>query len=154
MIVPMANIAEICQNLRQEGKTIVFTNGCFDLIHLGHVDYLRRAKQLGDVLIVGLNSDDSVKRLKGPNRPIVPQNDRAEILDSLKPVDFVVIFDQDTPYELIKLVQPNILVKGGDYNPDEIVGADLVTSYGGKVVTVPFVPNRSTTNIVKKILEA
>lgn len=151
MIVPFNEIAEITEQLHNEGKKIVFTNGCFDLIHIGHIRYLTEAKKLGDSLVVGLNSDDSVRRIKGPARPITPQNERAEILDALKPVDFVVIFDEDTPLELIKAVQPDILVKGGDYKPNEIVGADFVQQSGGKVVVIPYVEGKSTTNLIQRL---
>ncbi len=130
--------------------SIVFTNGCFDLLHLGHVDYLEKARNLGDVLVVGLNSDQSVRRLKGPNRPILDEYARARILGALEFVTAVVVFEEDTPYELIKLVQPKILVKGGDYENKEIVGSDLVIP-NGKVETIPLVEGYATTNLVEKI---
>lgn len=152
MIVAIDEIKTICQNLRIAGKTIVFTNGCFDILHIGHIDYLTQAKNLGDILVVGLNSDESVQRLKGETRPIYPQNERAAILDALKPVDFVVIFEDDTPLNLIKAVKPDILVKGGDYNPENIVGADFVANNGGKVVVIPYIEGKSTSNTLKKIL--
>lgn len=151
MVVSKNEIQRICETLRKENKKIVFTNGCFDIIHYGHVKYLSEAKKLGDVLIVGLNSDESVRRLKGANRPINPQNERAEVLDNLKPVDYVVVFEEDTPLELIKLVKPDILVKGGDYLPNNIVGSDYVISYGGKVIVIPYVEGKSTTNLIEKI---
>jgi len=137
---------------KRKGKKVVFTNGCFDLIHAGHAHYLSEAKKLGDILVVGLNSDASVRRLKGPKRPILPQNMRSFLLDSLKPVDYVVIFDEDTPTELIKAIKPDVLVKGGDWSLDKIVGRDFVESYGGKVVTIPFNFNISTTNIVERVI--
>jgi rfaE bifunctional protein nucleotidyltransferase chain/domain len=138
---------------KKEGKKIVFTNGCFDIIHAGHVDYLEKAKSLGDVLIVGLNSDDSVRRLKGKNRPINPQEHRKKVLQALKPVDLVIIFEEDTPERLIKEVKPDVLVKGGDYTIENIVGADFVMSYGGKVYTIDFVYDTSTSKIIEKIGE-
>jgi rfaE bifunctional protein nucleotidyltransferase chain/domain len=133
-------------------KKIVFTNGCFDLLHLGHIDYLAKAASLGNVLIVGLNSDRSVSAIKGPSRPLNDENSRLHIMASLFFVDAVVVFDEPTPYELIKAVQPDILVKGGDYKKEEIVGYDIVTAKGGEVITIDLVPGYSTTNIEKKIL--
>jgi D-beta-D-heptose 7-phosphate kinase/D-beta-D-heptose 1-phosphate adenosyltransferase len=137
---------------RRAGKCIVFTNGCFDLLHLGHVRYLRAAKRLGDVLVVGLNSDASVKRLgKGVDRPLVPQAARAEVLAALDMVDAVTIFDQDTPRELIRLVQPDVLVKGGDWKPADIVGADIVRVRGGRVRSLPYLDGFSTSALVGRI---
>lgn len=132
-------------------KKIVFTNGCFDILHYGHIDYLSKAKDLGDVLIVGLNTDTSVKKLKGNNRPIQDENSRAHILASLQFIDAVVLFDEDTPYSLISLVKPGILVKGSDYKPEEIVGYDILKTYNGEVRTIDFVPGYSTTAIEEKI---
>ena len=133
-------------------KKIVFTNGCFDILHLGHIDYLSKAKDLGDLLIVGLNTDHSVKMLKkGVNRPIQDENSRALILASLHFVDAVVLFDEETPYELIKTVQPDVLVKGSDYQPEEIVGYDIVKNKGGEIVTIDFLPGYSTSLIEEKI---
>jgi len=137
--------------LRRQGKRIVFTNGCFDLIHPGHVRYLRAAKRLGDVLVVGLNSDASVRRLKGPTRPLVPQRDRCEVMAALEMVDFVTVFGEDTPYNLIKRVQPDVLVKGGDWQPDQIVGADIVRARGGRVRSLRFATGYSTTALVRRI---
>ena len=134
-----------------KGKKIVFTNGCFDILHKGHVTYLNEAKKLGDLLLVGLNSDASVKRLKGPERPINNELDRQFVLSELKAVDFVEIFDQDTPLELILKVKPNILVKGGDWKIDQIVGAKEVLSSGGEVFSLNFVDGYSTTSIIHKI---
>ena len=145
-------ILEIIDPIR-DSKVIVFTNGCFDILHAGHVSYLEEAKSLGDILIVGLNSDDSVRRIKGDKRPIIPQEERAYILSRLKPVDYVVIFEEDTPENLIKKIKPHILVKGGDWTPDKIVGKEFVESYGGKVVTIPFSFNTSTTAIIERIRE-
>ena len=132
-------------------KKIVFTNGCFDILHVGHIRYMQEASKLGDILIVGLNSDTSVKRLKGPERPVNNQDDRAEMLSSLEFVDYVVVFDEDTPYELIKKVQPDVLVKGGDYNPDNVVGKDIVEARGGELRLLNFVEGKSTTNIINKM---
>lgn len=141
----------IIEKAKNEGKKIVFTNGCFDIIHAGHVDYLEKAKSLGDFLVVGLNSDESIKRLKGNDRPINPQDQRKKVLSALKPVDLVIIFDEDTPEKLIKEIKPDILVKGGDWKIETIVGADFVKSYGGKVLTIDFVYDTSTTKIIRKI---
>ena len=134
-----------------KGKRIVFTNGCFDIIHAGHVSYLQEARSLGEILFVGLNSDDSVKKLKGEARPIVPAGDRKFILENLKAVDFVEIFEEETPYQLIKQVRPNILVKGGDWKAENIVGHDIVQKDGGKVLSLSFQQGRSTTSIIEKI---
>lgn len=136
---------------RSAGKTIVFTNGCFDILHRGHVEYLAQAADLGDKLIIGLNTDASVKRLKGESRPVNDEKSRALLLSALQFVDAVVFFDEDTPYELIKQVQPDILVKGNDYKPEEIVGYDIVTAKGGKVLTIDLVEGFSTTNIISRM---
>lgn len=130
---------------------IVFTNGCFDLIHRGHVEYLAKASALGDVLIVGLNTDASVRSIKGRSRPLQDEYSRALILAAMRFVDYVVLFDEDTPENLIRKIQPDVLVKGGDYKPSEIVGYDIVTAKGGKVVTIELVENFSTTRLIKKI---
>lgn len=143
--------AKLTVELKQQSKTIVFTNGCFDILHFGHVKYLEEAKSCGDILIVGLNSDDSVKRLKGPTRPVNGQLERAYVLCSLKSVDYVVIFDEDTPLQLIKELEPNILVKGGDWKADQIVGSELVLKNGGQVKSLLFQEGFSTTNIIDKI---
>lgn len=152
MIVQSSELVKILARLKEESKKIVFTNGCFDIIHAGHVIYLEKARSLGDCLVIGLNSDDSVRRLKGNKRPVNCSDDRAKVLDSLKFVDFVTVFDEDTPHELIKLLQPDILVKGGDYRLNEIVGSDLVIRNGGIVTTIPYVEGKSTTSILKKII--
>ena len=133
------------------GKKIVFTNGCFDIIHVGHVTYLEKARSFGDLLILGLNSDLSVKRLKGENRPVNNENARKAVIEALRFVDKVFIFDEDTPYELIKAIKPDFLIKGGDYEVDKIVGADIVNQNGGKVLTIPFVEGYSTSNILKQV---
>jgi rfaE bifunctional protein nucleotidyltransferase chain/domain len=132
-------------------KKVVFTNGCFDILHRGHIDYLEKAKSLGDVLIVGLNDDASVTRLKGPQRPIVGQDDRAGILAALKCVDCVCLFPEDTPHALISAVVPDVLVKGADWSIDKVVGKDIVEAAGGSVQTIEFLPNRSTSGIIQKI---
>ncbi len=135
-------------------ETMVFTNGCFDIVHRGHIDYLSKAKDKGSKLILGLNTDASVQRLKGPQRPVVDEQSRAILMASLQFIDLVVFFDEDTPYELIKALQPDILVKGSDYNAEDIVGYDILMAKGGKVETIDFVPGFSTTSIVKKIKES
>ena len=134
-----------------EKQKIVFTNGCFDILHVGHIRYLQEAARLGDVLIVGLNSDSSVKRLKGSERPINNENERAEMLVALGFVDYVMIFDEDTPLELIKTIRPDVIVKGGDYTPDNVVGKKEVEENGGKLVIIPFIEGKSTTNIIDKL---
>ena len=134
-------------------RPLVFTNGCFDILHSGHVFYLQKAKQQGDILILGLNSDASVRRLKGEKRPINSEIDRAIVISELKSIDYVVIFEEDTPLEIISLIVPNKLVKGGDYKKDDVVGKDIVESNGGEVVIIPFVDGKSTTNIINKINE-
>jgi len=139
--------------LRRQGRKIVFTNGCFDILHVGHVRYLREAKKLGDLLVLGLNSDASVRRLKGEKRPLVPEDERADVLAALEAVDFVTIFDEPTPLELIGYLKPDFLVKGGDWAEDAIVGADLIRQWGGRVVVAPLIEGRSTTNVVEKILQ-
>ena len=131
-------------------RKIVFTNGCFDILHRGHVAYLNEARSLGDVLIVGLNSDQSVKRLKGESRPVNAELDRKYVLENLKCVDFVEIFEEDTPYNLISVVRPQVLVKGGDWKPDQIVGSSIVLSYGGNVKSLNFVDGYSTTSIIDR----
>ena len=133
-------------------KKIVFTNGCFDIIHRGHIEYLAKAASCGDILIIGLNTDESVKRLKGETRPLQDEFSRAMILASLFFVNNVVLFNEDTPYELIKFVQPDILIKGSDYKPEDIVGYDIVTAKGGEVITIDFIEGYSTTNIITKIM--
>lgn len=133
------------------GKTVVFTNGCFDILHQGHIEVLSRAAELGDVLVIGVNADESVRRLKGPERPVNDEHFRSLMLASLTIVDAVCVFGEDTPLELITALRPDVLVKGGDYTIDQIVGADLVQSYGGQVVTIPLADGYSTSNLIKKI---
>lgn len=138
--------------IQARGQKVVFTNGCFDLLHVGHVRYLQAARALGDFLILGLNDDASVQRLgKGPGRPLTPQDERAEILAALASIDAVVIFSQDTPLELILTLRPNVLVKGGDYTPEGIVGRPEVLSWGGEVHVIPFIPGRSTSSLIDRI---
>ncbi len=134
-----------------QGKKIVFSNGCFDLVHKGHIDYLNRAADLGDVLVMGLNTDASVSKLKGPHRPIQDEQSRLLIMAALQCVSAVVLFNEETPYDLIKLVQPDVLVKGSDYKPENIVGYDIVTAKGGMVKTIDFLPGYSTSAIEKRI---
>ena len=141
---------QVVADYHQQNKKIVFTNGCFDLLHIGHVRYLEQAKQLGDILIVGINTDASVQKLKGPTRPIQNENDRAEILAALKSVDHTVLFGEETPLNLIKQVRPHILVKGGDWKIEQIVGSDFVLSNGGQVMSLQFIDGRSTTKIIEK----
>jgi rfaE bifunctional protein nucleotidyltransferase chain/domain len=150
-VVVHTDLLKIRERLKREGKKIVFTNGVFDIVHRGHVEYLTKAKALGDVLLVGMNTDASVQRLKGPRRPVVSQDDRAFVLAALRVVDYVCLFDEDTPYNLIKAVVPDVLVKGSDWAIDDIVGKDIVEAAGGKVQTIDYVPNRSTTSIIQKI---
>jgi len=145
------SVRPLLEKIKSEKKTIVFTNGCFDILHPGHVYYLNHAKNMGDCLVVGLNTDASVKRIKGPKRPLVCEKDRARVLASLMSVDYVVFFDDDTPQKLIELVKPDILVKGGDYRKNEIVGADIVKAYGGKVAMIDFLDGFSTTEMISKI---
>jgi len=151
-VKPCADLKKILVERRAKGKKIVFTNGCFDLIHIGHTQYLQAARELGDLLVVGVNSDASVRRLnKGGGRPIVPDAQRAEVLAALACVDYVVLFDEPDPGRLIADLQPDILVKGGDWAPDQIIGREIVESRGGTVRTIPLVPGVSTTALVKKI---
>ena len=144
---PLDELLGIIQRLKTAGKTIVFTNGCFDILHKGHVTYLREAKKLGDVLILGLNSDASVRKLKGPSRPINQEDDRAEVLCALKAVDYVVKFGEDTPLELLRKIRPDILVKGADYKLEDVVGRE----YAGKTVLLHFVEGYSTTSILHQV---
>ncbi|MDX1699918.1 MAG: D-glycero-beta-D-manno-heptose 1-phosphate adenylyltransferase [Melioribacteraceae bacterium] len=152
-LIEIDELIRIRKSLKQNGEKVVFTNGCFDILHAGHVDYLRKAKALGDILIVGLNSDNSVKEIKGEKRPLVNQMERAFILNNLKPVDYVVLFDEPTPKKLIETIIPDILVKGSDWNLENIVGKDIVEESGGVVKTIDFVTSQSTTNIIKKVLD-
>jgi rfaE bifunctional protein nucleotidyltransferase chain/domain len=138
-------------NLKSQNKKIVFTNGCFDILHIGHTRYLHAARELGDHLIVAVNSDRSVRSIKGPGRPVLNQEERAEILAALESVDLVVIFDQDDPLKVIKYLVPDVLVKGGDWKEDDIIGADVVKKAGGKVLTIPFISGYSSSHIIKRV---
>lgn len=146
-------LADVIEAEKKKGKRVAFTNGCFDLLHVGHVKYLQKARTYGDLLVLGLNSDASVRRLKGDKRPLIGQSERAHILAALDCIDYVVIFDEDTPVRLLETLRPHVLVKGGDYTPDRVVGKDLVESYGGRIELVDFVDGKSTTNIIEKILQ-
>ncbi|ADO45039.1 rfaE bifunctional protein [Hydrogenobacter thermophilus TK-6] len=154
MIIELEELLRVLKEEREKGKRVVFTNGCFDILHAGHAYYLKKARELGDILVVGLNSDASVRRIKGEKRPIMPQEMRAYLLDSLKGVDYVVIFEEDTPERLIELIKPDVLVKGSDWDLKDIVGADMVLSYGGKVERISFEFNISTSAIIERIINA
>ncbi len=150
-VVDRERLEAIVRELQAAGKKVVFTNGCFDLIHVGHTRYLREARLLGDALVVGVNSDASVRAIKGPSRPFQPEADRAEILASLECVDYVTLFDEETPAELIAALVPDVLAKGGDWAPDQIVGRETVEAHGGTVTTIPLVGGRSTSDILNRI---
>jgi D-beta-D-heptose 7-phosphate kinase/D-beta-D-heptose 1-phosphate adenosyltransferase len=147
-------LKETVQSLKKAGKKIVFTNGCFELLHVGHVQYLQAARAEGDILVVGVNSDHSVRQIKGPRRPVVPENERAEVLASLACVDFVSLFDEPDPLEIIRSLLPDVLVKGADWAEDAIVGRDIVEAQGGRVVRIPLTQGASTTSIIEKILDS
>ncbi|MBU3741883.1 MAG: D-glycero-beta-D-manno-heptose 1-phosphate adenylyltransferase [Candidatus Kapabacteria bacterium] len=150
MTLTLDDLSALRHELRTLGKTIVFTNGVFDILHAGHVTYLQAARALGDVLVVGLNSDASVRRLKGPSRPVNTQDDRATVLAALRCVDHVVMFDDDTPLRVITELIPDVLVKGGDYTRETVVGADVVEQHGGRVELIPLLEGRSTTSIIAR----
>ncbi len=152
-ILEKEELVRVRKGLKKSGKKVVFTNGCFDILHAGHVNYLVKAKSFGDILVVGINSDSSMKRIKGNKRPIITEEERSFIVSNLKPVDFVTIFDEDTPYELIHEIIPDFLVKGSDWNIENIVGRDIVEANGGEVKTIDFTNNQSTSKIIKKIIE-
>jgi len=145
-------LRKIRAQLRRDGKRVVFTNGCFDLIHGGHIRLFRKAKSLGDVLIVALNTDASVRKIKGPQRPVFPLRERFEVLAAIEDIDFLASFSQETPQKIIAALLPDVLVKGGDWRPDQVVGREEVEAAGGKVVIVPYLKGRSSTAIIKKIL--
>ena len=151
MLIGRSLVKNFCEELRQKGKRIVFTNGCFDILHAGHVRYLTKAKKLGDILIVGLNTDESVRKLKGESRPVNKQNDRAEVLLGLKAVDYVIFFGEQTAEDLIAEVKPDVYAKGGDYTLETLPEAKIVQSYGGKVEFIQLVAGKSTTNIINAI---
>ena len=144
-------LSSISAKARKAGRLVVYTNGCFDLVHRGHIHLLRQAKMLGDILIVGVNSDVSVKAIKGPQRPIMPEADRIELIAALEMVDYVVAYNEPDPYRVIVAIQPNVLVKGGDWSADKIVGADVVEQNGGRVAVIPYLPGFSTTQIIERI---
>jgi rfaE bifunctional protein nucleotidyltransferase chain/domain len=150
-IVTRSEMERLAQDWARDGSTTVFTNGCFDLLHVGHTRYLQAARELGDRLVLGLNSDGSVRGLKGPSRPILPQEERAELLAALECVDYVLVFDESTADEAIKAVRPTLYVKGGDYDPERIPETPLVRALGGEVKVLPFVEGRSTTSLVSRI---
>ena len=150
MILSRDTLSVVRKEANEQGKKVVFTNGCFDILHVGHITYLNEAKKLGDVLVIGLNSDSSVKRLKGETRPINTELDRARVLDALRSVDYVSIFNEDTPFELLEQIVPDVLVKGGDYKKEDVVGGDIVTRNGGEVIIIPFVDGKSTTSIIER----
>ncbi len=152
MITDLKDFIEIRKKIKDEKKSLVFTNGCFDILHRGHAAYLNQAKSLGDFLIVAVNSDKSVRELKGKGRPVNNEDDRAYLLDNLKSVDFVIIFNEDTPYNLIKEIIPDFLVKGGDWTEENIIGWDIVKASGGKVLSLKFIDNYSTTNTLGKLI--
>jgi len=152
-IQSIARLQSIVGNLKRQGKKVVFTNGCFDILHVGHVRYLSKARETGDLLIVGLNTDRSVRTIKGEQRPIVSERERAEVLAALAIVDYIVLFDEPDPLRLITALKPDILVKGADWAKDEIVGRDVVEKGGGKVIRIPLVPGSSSTNLIDRIIK-
>lgn len=147
----LAELTAIAAQARKDGKLVVFTNGCFDLLHRGHVHVLRQAKASGDILIVGINSDRSVHSIKGPKRPILPQTDRIELIAAMEMVDYVIVYDEPDPYNLIAAIKPNLLAKGGDWSAEKIIGADIVERDGGRVAVIPYLPGNSTTEIIERI---
>ena len=149
----LKELKKIIARLQKHGEKIIFTNGCFDIVHFGHIMYLEEAKECGDCLIVAVNSDSSVRKIKGPKRPIVSESDRSRVIAGLACVDYVVIFKENTPLKLIKELKPDILIKGADWKKKNIIGADFVQSYGGKVRTIKLAKGRSTTKLIKKIIE-
>jgi len=152
-ITPRNELKAKIDRLKREGKKVVFTNGCFDILHAGHTRYLREARKLGDALILALNSDSSVRSIKGPMRPIVPEAERAEVVAALDSVDYVTVFDELTPLELIEFLRPDVIVKGGDWADKDIVGAEAVRKWGGRVAIMPEIEGASTTNIIDKVLQ-
>ena len=152
-ITPRNELKAKVDRLKREGKKVVFTNGCFDILHAGHTRYLREARKLGDALILALNSDSSVRSIKGPMRPIVPEAERAEVVAALDSVDYVTVFDELTPLELIEFLRPDVIVKGGDWAEKDIVGAETVRKWGGRVAIMPEIEGASTTNIIDKVLQ-
>lgn len=151
MIIARNKAADLGEELRNKGNKVVFTNGCFDILHAGHVRYLNAARKLGDCLVLGLNSDDSVRRLKGPSRPINHESDRAEVISALKAVDYVIVFDEATAEQLVSELKPDIYVKGGDYSVDTLPEATVAAAYGGETILIPLVEGRSSSKIINKI---
>ncbi|MBU0985888.1 MAG: D-glycero-beta-D-manno-heptose 1-phosphate adenylyltransferase [Proteobacteria bacterium] len=152
-ILKLKDLIQLLKGLRKSGKRVVFTNGCFDILHVGHVRYLHAARSAGDVLVVGLNSDKSVKIIKDSKRPIIGQNQRAEVLASLWCVDYITIFDEPDPLQLIKAIKPDVLAKGADWKEADIIGADVVKAHGGNVLRIEFVPDISTSRIIERIIQ-
>ena len=152
-VLSLPELKKVLTLLRSTGKQVVFTNGCFDILHTGHTRYLARARALGDILVVAVNSDTSVRGIKGDKRPINIESDRMEALAALEAVDFVTLFSEPDPYKVIKELQPDVLVKGGDWPVDKIIGGDIVTARGGKVVNVPYIDGQSTTGLIEKIVK-
>ncbi len=153
-ILKVDDFISIREKLKKENKKLVFTNGCFDILHKGHVDYLQKARELGDAMIVAINEDESVRRIKGEKRPINSEDDRAFLLANLRSVDYVTFFGEDTPYEVIKKIVPDYLVKGADWDVSNVIGKDIVEENGGKVLTIELTPEKSTTNVIEKVLTA
>ncbi|MBM4333193.1 MAG: D-glycero-beta-D-manno-heptose 1-phosphate adenylyltransferase [Deltaproteobacteria bacterium] len=149
----ISQMKKIVAHLKAQGEKIVFTNGCFDILHVGHVRYLNKAKKLGDILLIGLNTDRSVKSIKGKKRPIVPEKERAEVISALEFVDYVILFDEPDPLRLIETLKPDILVKGADWSKDRIIGREIVGNLGGRVVRLPMVPGASSTGVIEKIIK-
>jgi D-beta-D-heptose 7-phosphate kinase/D-beta-D-heptose 1-phosphate adenosyltransferase len=152
-IYPKDELKAEIDRLKRGGRKVIFTNGCFDILHAGHTRYLREAKKLGDVLILALNSDNSVRSIKGEKRPVVPEAERAEVVASLESVDYVTVFDELTPLALIEFLQPDVIVKGGDWAEKDIVGAEAVGTWGGRVAIMPEIEGASTTNVIEKVLQ-
>ena len=153
IITDLSKLKSLIAMYQRQGKVIAFTNGCFDILHLGHINYLETAKKVNRILIVGLNSNTSVRKIKGKHRPIVPQRERARILAALSCVDFVVIFNEETPYNLIKALRPDVLIKGADWKDKHVVGREIVESYGGKVELIQYIPGSSTTRLIETIIK-
>ena len=149
-VLSLPDLVRVVRRLRRQGKRIAFTNGCFDLLHVGHLSYLERIKRRADVLVVSVNSDSSVRRLKGPGRPVVPARERARLVAALKPVDYVTIFSEATPLKVIRAIRPHLLAKGGDWKAQEIVGREWVESHGGQVLVVPYLQDHSTSRLIQR----
>ena len=153
-VLPLKQLLPVVRRLQRQGKIVAFTNGCFDILHIGHLDAMEQIKRHADCLIVAINSDASVRRLKGPGRPVVPAAERARMMASLKPVDYVVLFSEDTPLKVIQTLRPNLLAKGADWKLDKIVGKEVVESAGGRVLAVPYKKNHSTTRLLQRIVSS